>query len=624
MPVLPARILRAILCLSCSLVSFGLFLLGIRMPVLFIAVAFGMAWKNTRRYVGSSWSHGTAAAANFIHMIRNRLLSSNGLILGTTGLLARPSLREGLAALWSSSHSAEMSCYLFLAALGGRKWVKDWTIRVNDFVHLATFAPTGRGKSLYVLLINLFCYMGSCVVTDPKGELFLATALHRVRRIGHRVFNFDPFDVCGLGTFNFNVLDCIIATADDFLDQCRDLANMIIIRTGTETDPHWNDSAELVLTAFIAFVCACETDPKERNLSGVRALISSRDSYMQAIMIMQLIESHHGVIKRLGEQLTWFADRELGSVMSTLQRQTSWLDSPALARQMASSNFNPMELRSGRASVYLVLPHDKLETLAPLMRVWIGMIIRAITRGKPSEKCPVVFFLDEAGHLGKIRVLEQAVTLMRGMGIRLWFFFQSIHQVQECYGEKAKTILDNIDTQQYFGTNSYEAAEDLSNRIGETTIGITTYGETTTRTHQSGGNGNDSGSTTYGNNTNYSDMGRRLFKPEEILTLPKNVALVFHRNVPVILSHLIPYSAYPEYQAGGAAGQPGLGRTATEKSLALLIASLMFVAFIWAWQFDSTSSRQVHFQPVAEPSGSVSKTRSIQPAAPAGDFFMIE
>jgi type IV secretion system protein VirD4 len=408
----------------------------------------------------------------------------------------------------------------------------------------------GRGKSRFVLYINLFLYKGSCVVNDPKGELFLETALHRIKKLKHRVVNLDFFEICGVGTFQFNPLDCIDDKADDFLDLCRDLANMMIIRSGTETEPHWNDSAELVLTAFIVFVCACEDIPEQRNLSGVRALISSRDGYMEAIQTMQLVESHQGVVKRLGEQLTWLQDKELNSVMSTLQRQTAWLDSPIIARNMASSNFDPMMLRTSRASVFLILPSDKLEIYAPLMRILVGVIIRAITRGKPTEKNPVMFFLDEAAHIGKIRVLEQAVTLMRGMGIRLWFFFQSYHQLKECYGEKYKVFLDNIDTQQYFGTASYEVADELSKRSGDTTIPITASGDNTGRTHQESSSpqgGSSSTSFSTGRNTNYSDITRRLFKPEEILMFPKEVALVFHRNVPVILSYLIPHTEYSEY-----------------------------------------------------------------------------
>ena len=51
-----------------------------------------------------------------------------------------------------------------------------------------------------------------------------------------------------------------------------------------------------------------------------------------------------------------------------------------------------MTLRTGRATIYLCLPHDKLDTMAPIMRMWIGIILQTITRGMPSEKNPVLFF----------------------------------------------------------------------------------------------------------------------------------------------------------------------------------------------------------------------------------------
>ncbi len=163
-----------------------------------------------------------------------------------------------------------------------------------------------------------------------------------------------------------------------------------------------------------------------------------------------------------------------------------------------------MWLRDGRVTIYLCLPHDKLETMAPLMRLWIGMFLRVITRGTPSERNPVLFFLDEAAHLGKIKVLENAVTMMRGMGIRLWFVYQSIHQLNDCFGDKAKTIIDNIDTQQYFAFNNYEAAEEVSKRIGETTISVASHGSNSGWTRNTGGNSSAPGSTSGGTNASYA------------------------------------------------------------------------------------------------------------------------
>lgn len=60
-------------------------------------------------------------------------------------------------------------------------------------------------------MTNLLSYLGSCVVTDPKGELFGLTAGHRRRKLGHRVVRLDPFSLGGPGADTFNPLDLIEA-----------------------------------------------------------------------------------------------------------------------------------------------------------------------------------------------------------------------------------------------------------------------------------------------------------------------------------------------------------------------------------------------------------------------------
>jgi type IV secretion system protein VirD4 len=578
MKVSPARALRSILLLACSCVGLGLVMIGMHVPFMFFLIAAGVVWNRVRRVAASGWSHGTARFASMGDLIRWNMLGHDGLILGTTRIMPRPTFREGLSALWSAGTPADMACHLFFLALGGSRWVADRMIRLTHFTHLATFAPTGRGKGVSVIIPNLLSYFYSCVVTDPKGENFIKTAWVRFHKLKNRIIRLDPFGICGPGSDTLNPLDAIDDEADDFLDQCRDLADMLIVQSGKEPDPYWNDSARSVLTAFIAFVCACEDKPEKRTLDTVRDLLSSRSSYAKAIEIMQQVESHGGVIQRLGHSLTWHVDRELGSVLSNVQRHTEPLDSPVIKRNMASSSFNPMWLRTGRVTIYLILPHDKLETLAPIMRVWIGVILRTITEGKPSERNPVLFLLDEAAHLGKIRVLENAVTLMRGMGIRLWFFFQSLHQVNDCFGEKAKTFLDNIDTQQYFSINEYENAEAISKRIGETTISVVSHGDNSGDSRQYGETGQRSSGVSSGRNTNYSDTGRRLLKPEELIVLPEDVALVFHRNLPVIPARLLTYYNHPAFRGGGTGTQPGLGQNAMQQAVALLVACIVFAA----------------------------------------------
>jgi type IV secretion system protein VirD4 len=111
------------------------------------------------------------------------------------------------------------------------------------------------------------------------GELFKATAAHRRKRFGKKIYRLDPFSVCGPGGDSLNPFDFLNPRDDDFLDACRAFANQIIIQETEEKNPHFNDMAELNLTTLTAFVCGCEHDVNRRHLGTVRGIASSREVY---------------------------------------------------------------------------------------------------------------------------------------------------------------------------------------------------------------------------------------------------------------------------------------------------------------------------------------------------------
>ena len=350
---------------------------------------------------------------------------------------------------------------------------------------------------------------------------------------------------------------------------------MLVLRTGKETDRHWNDSCEAVLTAMISFVCGCETDKTKRNFQTVRKLLASRHAFEKAVEIMQQVPACQGVIQRLGGQLTWFQDKELASVLTTVQRTTNFLDSPAIAEHTNTSSFDPMILRERRATIYLILPPERLQSLSGLLRMHIGTIMRRITSGPPTEKNPVLWLLDEYAHLGRIEAVEDAVTLMRGAGMRIWFFLQSRDQLKTCFGDKATAIADNIGTQQYFNITSYDTAEEISKRIGDATITVATGSSSRSTSRPTGGKnpGEQSGNVSHSSSVNTSEIARRLLKPEEIMQMPDTM-MVFHKHLPVILARPVKWYSASEFRRNRTGRQGGLGLAGGIVAAAALMASL--------------------------------------------------
>ena len=399
---------------------------------------------------------------------------------------------------------------------------------------------------------------------------------------------------------------------------------MFVVPKGTETDPHWNEWAVVILTAFMSFICGCEPDAGKRNLALLRDIVSSRHVYAEAMQAMQQVEGFGGLIAKFGDLLTWLVDRELGSIMSSVQRHTAWMDGPQIAASLSHSSFDPRWLRRGRVSVYLILPHDKLSTLAPLMRCWLGTILRLTTKHGATEKNPVLFIIDEAAHLGKMEVLQNALTLMRGYGIRIWLFFQSLDQMKVCYGEHASVMLDNLATQQFFGINSLDTADHLSKRLGDTTILVETRNGGTSRSRPTrSGPQEGAGSTTTSHGYNLAEQGRRVIRPEEWLVLPESVAIIFHKARVPIVAEMVRYFNAPEFANGGTGQGRGLGVPALAASILLLAASLGFAGLMLALPSPDTL-RQAASVPMRRrlPAAASSRTYSVPhlslvPAAPA-------
>ena len=412
----------------------------------------------------------------------------------------------------------------------------------------------------------------------------------------------DPARLYGPGNDCFNLFNYIDPHSPDFIEVCRDLANILVVRTGKELDPHWCDSAENVICAFIAYVCALEGNPAARNLRGMRAQIASRENYTQALEVMRQHDGFYGVLQQLSHSLGWHVEKELGSVMSHAQRFTNIFDAPLVAGSTASTTFDPTRLRKGKMTIYLITPPDKMVVWAGLQRLWLGCLLRIITRGVPSEKNPVLFLVDECAHIGKMQALEDAITLLRGSGIRMWLFFQSIEQLKKWFGDNAGTVLDNLATQQYFSINSFETAEAMARRIGDETIVIRTDGDNRGTSMPTSGEFKNPGSRSSGSTTTFSEATRRLLKPEEILVLPEHAAVIFHKNHYVIVCNKVKYYADQAFRLRGlifrryGTGRTrGLGLGAMLAGLAVLALSLAITQMI--------ADLSVRQPPAADPGG---------------------
>jgi type IV secretion system protein VirD4 len=461
--------------------------------------------------------------------------AESGLCLGRL-TETRRRLLPALIALCNNRVDAFTACRQFLAVLRKPQAV----LAKLNAVHTAVFAPTGVGKGVSLVVPFLQTCPDSCVVVDFKGELAGLTADRR-RAMGHDVRILDPYGLVTKTSDTLNPLDSIDRNSPLAIDECRDMANSLVIRTGEEKDPHWVDSAETFISAMLAAV-AYYGERGERSLQTVRTLLSN-PAKMDAI-IRLMCESGNawsGMLARLGHQLTRFQGNELASCHTTVSRFLKFLDTIAVADNTNASTFDPADLVKRKTTVYLVLPPEHVRAQQALLRLWIGSMLRAVVKGGLQEQNLVHFVLDEAASLGHMEAIDDAVDKYRGYGVRLQFYYQSVGQLKRCFPDgQEQTLLSNV-SQIFFGVNDKDTAQYVSDRLGEETIILTSGGTSRGTTRQESQMGQSTISHSTQGSDNWGQQARRLLKPEEVAALSPRIAITFTPGVPPVWTTLIRY-----------------------------------------------------------------------------------
>lgn len=568
--------LRLVLASACLLVGAAVAVAGLA----FLAPVWGLALAGllvlacrTPAWRGGGWAHGTARIADREDLDAAGMLGEEGLLLGEVPAERQP-LREAVSDLfrlpWARS---EQACRRFLAALTGRP-VGGPLLRLATYQNVLVTAPTGAGKGVSLCIPWLLEYTsGSCVVIDLKGELYQKTAASRRDQLGQRVVRLDPFQVCGAGGDTFNPLD-LIPDGPEVIDAARGLAAALVVRTGMEQDEHWQDSAENLLAALLAFVLT-RFQHGERNLASVREVLTDPALFAKA---SELMTAAGGPLRRLAGMLAALEGKELAGVKSTANRHSVFLDSPAIEAVTSRSTFDARSLLGGDTTVYLILPPDQMAQ-ARWLRLVLSSFIRLIGREGEGQEC--LFLLDEAGQLGNMPALEQGLTLLRARGLKLALFYQSVDQIKATFRGKESLVGDNCDARLYFGVNSYATADLVSAMLGDATITVDSYAENESRSWHEGGYHPDGGvNVSRSGNRSWQEQARRLLKPEEVLALDGMTLLAFVKGVPPVLCRRVLYYRHPRYTVGPRRAPP-TGRRAAEWGYVIL--TMLAVALVWAF-----------------------------------------
>jgi hypothetical protein len=166
--------------------------------------------------------------------------------------------------------------------------------------------------------------------------------------------------------------------------------------------------------------------------------------------------------------------KQFESVLQVANRNTEFIDSPAMQRCLEASDFDLAGLKTSREgmSLYLCLPQRYMSTHYRWLRMMIALTVTEmeIVRGRPATGFPILMVLDEFAGLKRMEVIEHAVAQVAGYGVKLFFVLQSLEQLKAVYKDNWETFLSNSGLKIFFSIDDHFSRDYISKLVGETEV----------------------------------------------------------------------------------------------------------------------------------------------------------
>jgi type IV secretion system protein VirD4 len=333
--------------------------------------------------------------------------------------------------------------------------------------HLTTIAPTGSGKGRGVIIPNLVNYGGSVIVIDPKGENYAVTADYQ-RKQGKRVVKLDPFSLTEGVPDRLNPIDLLADAGTESDCEALELAAAILPEVLDQKHEMWDRAARSLISALILHI-DWRNDGEPGTLGAVYRTLRKPDfagwvedqcTELGRRMHPTARQCFLGFLGHKGRNFRW-------DVLSCAIAYTDFLAPLAVRQALAKSTFSLSDLTDDKPlAIYIICPPHRMTTQAPLLRLWISSLLKAVVRRRRKPAFPTLFMLDECASLGPLDLLRQALTLMRGYGLQVWTFWQNLAQLKQNYPRDWETILDNSAAVQAFGFTNANMSGQIAPILG--------------------------------------------------------------------------------------------------------------------------------------------------------------
>jgi type IV secretion system protein VirD4 len=422
---------------------------------------------------------------------------------------------------------------------------EEWQVVADKFHrytadrHLVTVGPNGSGKTRRLLIPNLvFLKNWSILVVDPKGTLAALTGPYREAQHPKSVMVIDPFGVLErdypalvkrypfLRSAGFNPVAALDPDSDDFPDDARRLAEAIV-RVENKDQPHWERSAQDLISGLM--MCDRIESGAESSLVAVRDWVGSEAKTLADEIKDHLLPLARGKHDAIPAKLNRFTkigsdNRELFSILSCAQTETTWLDSLPIRRDLSKGAADFGRMKYTPMTIYLILPPRYLTTHSTWLRLMVTAVLLPLMRSVRPATVPVLFMLDEFAQLGHLPVIEDNLALMREYGVKLWPVFQDLAQAEAIYKTRWESFIGNAGVLQSFAPQDVTTRKYLSELSGQRLYWLETTSRSTSAT---------SGpqlASTKGTQEGWQNMQGPAYWPQGLASMQDGQAILFSRG----------------------------------------------------------------------------------------------
>ena len=404
---------------------------------------------------------------------------------------------------------------------------------------------SGSGKTSSFVKPNLMQCHSSYCITDPKGQI-LQECGKMLQKNGYNIRFLDLIDMDM--SMKYNPLAYVKNDKD-----VRKVVNTLMINTkseGTGGDSFFEDSASILLTALVSYVCLV-AEPEERNLNLVLDMMNAielRDDpeWKNAVdTLMENLEKRYQKQKKpvpfCVKQYKKFqqAGYKTGqSILATANAHVATLELDEVRELISRDELSLDTLGDEYNALFIIIPDTDctFNFIAAILYTQMFNLLCDKAKKCPKGRLPIHVrcILDEFANIGKIPNFEILITTIRSREISVAPILQTKSQIKAVYKDHAETVTGNCDSFLFLGGKEESTIKDISEMLGRETLDSRSTSENTGRDKSFG--------------QSFQRIGRELMSKDEIASMDGGKCIVQIKGCRPFLSqkyNLTKHKNYP-------------------------------------------------------------------------------